>query len=47
MSGGNNGDCVELGHAVGVRDSKNPGGPHLELSWRSLIVAVRDDHLSR
>ncbi|MGB3437321.1 MAG: DUF397 domain-containing protein [Actinophytocola sp.] len=39
--------CIELGNAGGVRDSKNPSGPRLELSWQSLIAAVRDDHLSR
>jgi hypothetical protein len=33
FSDGGNGDCVEIGfivEAVGVRDSKNSGGPHLE-----------------
>ncbi|MGB3444324.1 MAG: DUF397 domain-containing protein [Actinophytocola sp.] len=45
-SGGTNGNCVELTLGA-VRDSKNPGGPHLEVSWQSLIAAVRDDHLSR
>lgn len=46
-SGGDNGDCVELGHAGGVRDSKNPHGPALSLPWRSLITAVQDDRLPR
>ncbi|MGB3443971.1 MAG: DUF397 domain-containing protein [Actinophytocola sp.] len=43
----NEGACVELGSCGAIRDSKNPGGPRLELPWQSLIAAVRDDHLSR
>ncbi|MGB3437326.1 MAG: DUF397 domain-containing protein [Actinophytocola sp.] len=41
------GACIELSNTGTVRDSKNPGGPHLDLPWQSLIAAVRDDRLSR
>jgi hypothetical protein len=36
-------DCVEvaaLPRAIGVRDSKNPAGPHLSLSGRSFAALV-------
>jgi hypothetical protein len=42
-----NGECVEvadLGHAVAVRDSKNPDGPKLFVSagdWSQLLDAVK------
>jgi hypothetical protein len=42
-----NGDCVEvaaLGDRVGVRDSKNPGGPALTFArteWRAFVASVR------
>jgi hypothetical protein len=44
-SGGNEGNCVEvgdLGGRVGVRDSKNPAAAHLVLSRRgfSALLAV-------
>jgi hypothetical protein len=41
------GDCVEiaeLGDMVGVRDSKDPDGPVIELTrseWRTFIEAVK------
>jgi uncharacterized protein DUF397 len=41
------GNCVEVAltsQRVGVRDSKNPGGPELyyaERSWRDFLVAIR------
>jgi hypothetical protein len=46
-------DCVEvadLSGAIGVRDSKNPAGPHLALSGRSfaqLIGRVKANKLDR
>lgn len=54
-SGDNGGQCVEvadLGDSIGVRDSKNPDGPHLELSrseLADLLTAVKAgefDHLT-
>jgi hypothetical protein len=45
--------CVEvasLPHSVGIRDSKNPAGPHLSLSARSfakLVGRVKADELGR
>jgi hypothetical protein len=47
-SGGNGGDCVEIGVlAVGglaVRDSKDPGGPKLVFAadeWAAFIAGVK------
>lgn len=43
--------CVEvasLSGEVGVRDSKNPGGPHLTVSrgaWRALTLRVQRGEL--
>jgi hypothetical protein len=40
-------DCVEVAHLiedVGVRDSKNPGGPHLvfgSAEWRAFARRVK------
>ncbi len=52
FSGGNGGGCVEvasnLADAVGVRDSKDPGGPELAFApaaWAELTVAVKAGHL--
>jgi hypothetical protein len=36
-------DCVEVADfagAIGVRDSKNPDGPHLTLSGRSFATLI-------
>jgi len=44
-------DCVEVTRtptAVLIRDSKNPGGPHLAITaqtWESLITRVKDGGL--
>ncbi|MFE3452633.1 DUF397 domain-containing protein [Nonomuraea sp. NPDC059194] len=41
------GTCVEvaeLGDKLGVRDSKNPGGPHLSFSreaWAAFVGSIR------
>jgi hypothetical protein len=46
-SGGNSGQCVEVADAarvVGIRDSKNPAGPHLAVdrsAFRSLVQHVK------
>lgn len=52
-----NGACVEVtrfGHAVAVRDSKNPDGPKLAVSpatWRAFTSVIKDrrraDHAAR
>jgi hypothetical protein len=47
FSGGDQPNCVEairLPAAVGVRDSKNPGGPRLHLSahaWGGLVATLK------
>lgn len=46
-SGGTNGNCVELANAGAVRDSKNPGGPILEISVAGLVAAAKGDRLAR
>jgi hypothetical protein len=45
-SNGNGGNCVEvaLGHAVGVRDTKDRDGGNLAVApaaWTSLLTALR------
>jgi hypothetical protein len=52
FSGGNGGNCVEvasnLADAVGVRDSKDPGGPELAFApaaWAELTAAVKAGQL--
>jgi Domain of unknown function (DUF397). len=46
-SGGAHEDCVQLAHVpgvIGVRDSKNPGGPVLSFNlaeWRAFIAEVK------
>ena len=38
-------ECVEvacLSHGIGVRDSKNPTGPHLTLSARSFATLIKE-----
>ncbi|MEV6942300.1 DUF397 domain-containing protein [Streptomyces sp. NPDC051172] len=43
-SGGEGGECVEVSacpHAIHIRDSKNPTGPHLTLSpttWSAFLA---------
>ncbi|MGJ5833600.1 DUF397 domain-containing protein [Streptomyces ossamyceticus] len=43
-SGGEGGECLEISpcpHAIHIRDSKNPAGPHLTLSptaWATFLV---------
>lgn len=45
-SAGSNNDCVEVritGTRVGVRDSKNPDGPHLTLptsAWTAFLAEL-------
>lgn len=44
-SSGNGGNCVELadlGAVVGVRDSKDPDGGHLDVSRDALRVLLTD-----
>lgn len=47
-SGGGNNTCVELaslgGEGVGIRDSKDPNGPRLNISreaFGSLLIAIK------
>lgn len=40
-------NCVELGSAGGVRDSKNPAGPILKVGNVGLLAAVKADRLAR
>ncbi|MBV9383218.1 MAG: DUF397 domain-containing protein [Streptosporangiaceae bacterium] len=46
-SGGNGGDCVEVGAAgceIAVRDSKDPDGPRLAFgrgSWRAFAATLK------
>jgi len=47
---GDTGDCVEVGVLpsghIGIRDSKNPTGPVLEVSksgWRAFLSGIRTD----
>ncbi|MDP9850453.1 DUF397 domain-containing protein [Streptosporangium lutulentum] len=48
LSGGQS-DCVEVGFAdssIGVRDSKDPSGPHLEFeatAWAAFITAIKNN----
>ncbi|SPF06593.1 DUF397 domain-containing protein [Streptomyces sp. MA5143a] len=43
-SGGEGGECLEIfpgPHAIRIRDSKNPAGPHLALSptaWATFLI---------
>ncbi|GGV14183.1 hypothetical protein GCM10010182_38430 [Actinomadura cremea] len=43
------GDCVEIADltpVIGIRDSKNPGGPKLALgrdAWRALVLEIKAD----
>ena len=49
----NSADCVEVAETpdtVGVRDSKNPGGPVLVFTreqWRAFVEAVKDGEFDR
>lgn len=43
-SGGNNGQCVEVGLGVGIRDSKKPDGGIVELTdgaWTRFLAAAK------
>lgn len=40
-SSGQGGECVELAYAGAVRDSKNPGGPILQVDLGGLMAAVK------
>jgi Domain of unknown function (DUF397). len=49
---GDNGNCVEVAplpsNLIGIRDSKNPAGPILQVShreWHSFITKVRADKM--
>jgi Domain of unknown function (DUF397) len=48
-SGGNGGGCVEVAPAendIVVRDSKDPGGPHLQFSaddWRAFLADITSE----
>lgn len=44
---GQDSNCVELGVAGAVRDSKNADGPRLRVSIETLISAVKADRLAR
>lgn len=51
---GGHGDCVEVAHLlgsrVGVRDSKNPGGPALVFTageWDAFVVGVNNGEFDR
>lgn len=44
-SGGEGGNCVELGSTGVVRDSKNPDGPVLTATLSDLISAVKRGHV--
>jgi hypothetical protein len=41
------GACIELGNTGAVRDSKNPDGPRLELSFAGLLDAVKAGRVAR
>ncbi|WP_163508165.1 DUF397 domain-containing protein [Fodinicola acaciae] len=49
-SGGNGGQCVEVGQApasIGLRDSKDPTGPVLAVAaphFATFVTAVKADH---
>ncbi|MBB5828813.1 DUF397 domain-containing protein [Micromonospora carbonacea] len=52
-SGTNGGDCVEvadnLAGIVGIRDSKDPGGPALTVpptAWSAFVAGVKADRLA-
>ncbi|WP_431904353.1 DUF397 domain-containing protein [Micromonospora carbonacea] len=52
-SGTNGGDCVEvadnLAGVVGIRDSKDPGGPALTVPpavWSAFVAGVKADRLA-
>ncbi|MGB3439839.1 MAG: DUF397 domain-containing protein [Actinophytocola sp.] len=37
--------CVELGSSgAAIRDSKNPDGPRIEVSWQTLVAAMKRAH---
>jgi len=48
---GDSGGCVEwarTGDRVGIRDSRHPGGPMLEVAagaWQAFVEALKDDRL--
>jgi hypothetical protein len=48
---GDSGGCVEWarsGDRVGIRDSRDPGGPVLEVAagaWRAFVAALKNDRL--
>jgi hypothetical protein len=43
-SASSGGTCVELGNTGGVRDSKNPTGPHLgTVRWAGLVALAKAD----
>lgn len=50
-SGTQEGACVEVAKlpgAIGLRDSKNPGGPHLSLeadSFAGLLARIKHDEI--
>ncbi|GLZ35960.1 DUF397 domain-containing protein [Lentzea sp. NBRC 105346] len=47
---GNGMNCVEVGHGVGIRDSKAVAAGHLPVNapaWSSFLTAVKSSHLSR
>jgi Domain of unknown function (DUF397) len=51
---GANGSCIEVArlapNAVGVRDSKNPGGPRLAFTagqWKAFTGSLKRPHLLR
>ena len=38
---GSEANCVELAHAGAIRDSKNPGGGHLEVPLAGLVALAK------
>lgn len=48
LSGGQNNACVEIANDLdAVRDSKNPAGPILLADLHALVVAIRENRLTR
>lgn len=45
LSGGTNGDCVEVTYdnGGGVRDSKNPDGPVLRVNISQLVSMIKNN----
>lgn len=46
-SGGDGGNCVELGSTGLVRDSKNPAGAAIRVDLSRLLTAAKDGQFDR